>query len=629
MPKQWSDIRPLLRRWRNSGMLAPMDEALALFLQRHDPSAPPLLYLLAALVSRHSANGHIGLEIDTLPETGHDLFPQPFDDIFVDDIPHDDEHRHPRTIGEFLEGCSREELYAALRHPITAVDSPAAPLVWVGRDPAVLYLRRLYNAQESLRQRLGEMLAPTLPEETAVPPVHNIRSMLFPETPPGSNRQMLATLLPLIHRLTIITGGPGTGKTTTILKLIAIASAAGHRRIMVATPTGKAANRLEETFRNAAKIVPEEILATLPERVQTIHRLLGISPHHAHPRYTADNPLPVDILVIDEASMVNLELMTRVLDALPATGRLVLVGDPDQLAAVESGAVLSDLCRAVTEHGYSQETVTQLRALSGSALVSEFLNPYSSPLAQTQIELRESYRFREDSAFGSLATAIRQGNEDRVQSLLSDEHSDLRCIPREDPFHEQIQRVATAGYQAYLSARSSSSAAEQAFAQLERYRILTPLRRGLEGSVEINRVMDRAVGGGRTWYHGRPFVITRNDYYTGLMNGDTGIIWREHGELYAYVASGDSEAMKRFALVQLPPLESAWALTIHKAQGSEFDEVLLVVPQHVSPVLSRELMYTGVTRARSRVTILEGSRITLLKAIQRRVLRQGGLAQGW
>jgi exodeoxyribonuclease V alpha subunit len=621
MHNQWSEITALLRQWRRSGTLAPVDEALALFLYRHDPSASPLLYLLSALLSRHSANGHIGLEIDTLPATGHDLFPRTFD---IAETPQN--HISP---GEFLENCAPEELLAALRHPIATRDMGSAPLVCVAENPTVLYLRRLYNAQEGLRRHLQDMLALTAPEENGFPAIHTVRNSLFPKDRPLQDRQMIASLLPLLHRLTIITGGPGTGKTTTIQKLIAVANAAGYQRIMVAAPTGKAANRLEETFRGAVETVPEAVRRALPERVQTIHRLLGISPHHSRRRYTTTNPLPVDLLVIDEASMVNLELMERVLEALPAHGRLVLVGDPDQLAAVEAGAVLADLCNGVTERGYSRETIAQLVSLSGDETISDFLNPASTPLAQTQIELQESFRFHKESAFGMLAAAIRQGDEERVIELLADQHSDLRCIPRQEPFHDQIKNVAARGYADYLSALSSSREPEVVLAALERYRVLTPLRRGLEGSVEINRVMDRAIGGGRLWYHGRPFVVTRNDYYTGLMNGDTGIVLRENGELYAYVATGDDSVMKQFALVQLPPVESAWALTIHKAQGSEFDEVLLVVPQQISPVLSRELMYTGITRARSQVTILEGSRITLLKAIQRRVIRQGGLARGW
>jgi exodeoxyribonuclease V alpha subunit len=395
--------------------------------------------------------------------------------------------------------------------------------------------------------------------------------------------QQLAVNTAVARRFTIISGGPGTGKTTTVAKiLVRIADSAPSKpRIFLAAPTGKAAARLTQRVR-------EEIAAIEckhPEWIQlsasTIHRLLGVRGDSIYFRHDARNPLPADVIIVDEASMVSLPLMAKLLDALPDKCKVILLGDRDQLASVEPGYVLGDVAAAAK----------------------------TSPRLQTSlVVLRKNYRFRDDSGIYALCNAARDGDFDAALNVLRARHSDVTTAPTPSPaeLSARLREPVLAHYREYLSAHDPAQALEL----FSRFRILTPLRRGAFGVTKLNQIVEeilRAEGlidDRRELYQGLPVLITQNDYDLKLYNGDTGILSPDYdndGQLAAWFEADGK--LRRVPPARLPEHEKAFVTTVHKAQGSEFERVLFILPPEESPVVTRELIYTALSRARSNLEI--------------------------
>ncbi|OBE93732.1 exodeoxyribonuclease V subunit alpha [Mycolicibacterium elephantis] len=464
----------------------------------------------------------------------------------------------------------------------------ASPLTGVALrlDGDLLYLDRYWREEQQVCDDILAMLAAQPAQASADV------DRLFPA---GFEEQRAAAEVALSQGLTVLTGGPGTGKTTTVARLLALLAGGTRLRIALAAPTGKAAARLQEAVQlEVDKLSAADRSALEGLQATTLHRLLGSRPDtSARFRHNRANRLPHDVIVVDETSMVSLTLMARLLEAVRPEARLILVGDPDQLASVEAGAVLADL----------------VDGLGGARIA----------------ELKTSHRFGE--SIGALASAIRVGDADTAVDVLRGGDDHIEWVDTDEPA-EHLRKVlvpwAVALRQAAILGDDSAG-----LATLNEHRLLCAHRRGPYGVRYWNHQVERWLAE-RTgepiwsdWYAGRPVLVTANDYGLGLYNGDTGVTVQRDGVLRAVIA-GTSRV--EFATSRLADVETMHAMTIHKSQGSQADEVTVLLPPEDSRLLTRELFYTAVTRAKSRVRVV-GPEASVRTAIERRAVRASGLAQ--
>ncbi|MGB2680363.1 MAG: exodeoxyribonuclease V subunit alpha [Candidatus Competibacter sp.] len=460
---------------------------------------------------------------------------------------------------------------------------------------------------------------------------------LFPRHPDlkGPDWQKVAAAAAALKRLCVISGGPGTGKTSTVLRILALLAAQADGRplrIALAAPTGKAAARLQESIRAAKPGLGLEPVraARIPEEASTLHRLLGGRPDSASFRHHGENPLPLEVLVVDEVSMVGLALMAKTLDALPPEARLILLGDKDQLASVEAGSVLGEICAGAGR--FSTAFRARLAALTGEALPE---GREASPLADAIVLLRHSFRFGAASGIGALARAVNKGNAMEATRLLNDDHyGDIawRSLAGARALPEQLALPVTVGFKPYLKAVASRAEPARIFEQFNRFRVLGALRGGPFGVEALNRLCEAVlhdqnlIDQRQAWYPGRPVMIVRNDYNLRLFNGDIGITLPDpnESERVKVFFLGSDGLLRGFAPARLPEHETVYAMTAHKSQGSEFERVLVVTPDEFSPVLSRELVYTALTRAKRQASFY-GAPEVFAAAVERRLRRSSGL----
>ena len=478
-----------------------------------------------------------------------------------------------------------------------------------------LYLAR-YHAWErevigAIRRRL-DAPAPAID----VPRLKADFARLFSSASADIDWQQVAAALALTRSFCVISGGPGTGKTWTVARILDLLLAqpeSERLRIGLAAPTGKAAARMTESIGQAD---PRLLGRVSP--ATTMHRLLGMRPGRVRPRHGPDHPLPLDLLIVDEMSMVDLPMMARLLAALPERARLILLGDHRQLASVEAGQVMADLC-GEADNRWSRERAREIRELTGQRLP---MAEHPPRIADHLVELRQSRRFSSDSGIGRLAGAVNRGDGEATFEAL-----------QSDPDEVQWQRCPGDGLKRRIMGNLVPVAREmrelsdprQALARLERVRVLCALRGGPQGTKNINRLVESALGvEGRHLYHGQPVMVTVNDHVQQLFNGDVGLVLEDdRGRLRVFFPDGQG-GIRAILPGRLPAHETVHAMTIHKSQGSEFDEVILVLPEEESPVVTRELLYTGITRARNRV-ILCASEAAVKKAVSRRMERVSGL----
>ena len=531
-----------------------------------------------------------------------------------------------------------------------------------------LYLHRYFDYERRLAARVRRAAdaatAVQTPEQRArlraqLADAFSARGGDTAGTPAGAaDWQQIAAALALRSRLAIISGGPGTGKTTTVVSLLACLIAQDPAcRIALAAPTGKAAARMSEAIRERAAHLPEAIRARLPAEASTIHRLLGATPsgfsHHAQ------RPLAIDALVVDEASMLDLALATKLLEAVPDGARIVLLGDKDQLAAVESGAVFAELSADPTLSAACRADLADLCGIAPEA-VAPPAPSQASRLRDASVWLTRNFRFAADSGIGRLASAINAGQAEAALAVLGDGAGAAASVglrspgapsqdvrPREVGPHEvrwiddaatqptpaamaQLERGFASYFDAVLADATQRGAVVDAFA---RFRALCAVREGPRGADAINVVLTRRLRaqlGARDldprspWFVGRPVMIRRNDPVLKVFNGDVGIALPATGGGLEVVFAQPGGGLRAIAPARLPEHETAFAMTIHKAQGSEFDAVWVLLPAQPNRVLSRELLYTAVARARRHVTLCAGPQV-LSTAIEAATRRHSGL----
>ena len=524
--------------------------------------------LAAALVSRLAGDGHVCADLAALAGTAVEFAPELV--------------------------CPDYANWVAALDASAAVGGPGdyAPLIL---DGARLYLGRQWQHEAVVASQLMSRMGLGGGVSAAA---EALLDRLLPAAEVAHAGQRQAVRTALGAGVCLISGGPGTGKTTTLAVLLATAAAATPPRILLAAPTGKAAARMEEAMHSARQRLdlPANLSAALLARAQTLHRLLGLR-RDGGARHDADHPLACDLLVIDEASMVDLSLMARVLAALPPTARLVLLGDRDQLASVEAGAVFADLCLAASRGGV--------------------LAPGYAPL---------SHSFRFGGSIGGLAVALRAGDADQAVALLKADRDQL--VWHDAPERAALLQATRAGYADYLAALAGGAMPEQLHGHFSRFRLLLAHREGPWGVRSLNAAIDQhfALARQAPWYAGRPVMVSANDYSRALFNGDIGIAAADpaSGELKVWFAG--ENGLRGIAPERLPACETAWAMTVHKSQGSEFERVLLALPDQPSPLVTRELVYTGISRARSAVSLWATEPI-LREACQRRIRRHSGLAE--
>jgi exodeoxyribonuclease V alpha subunit len=503
-----------------------------------------------------------------------------------------------------------------------------------------LYLHRYFDYERRLAQRLMQP-APTKASAIA----NNVKAFLDRLFAASAKRlgdrpdwQKIATALTLERPLTIISGGPGTGKTTTIVNVLACALVSNQDcRIRLAAPTGKAAARMLEAIRNAAAHLPADLRERLPAESFTVHRLLGWLPDSNEFRHHAGNPLPIDLLVVDEASMLDLALATKLVEAVPPAAHIILLGDKDQLAAVESGAVFSELSADPTLSNACVERLAAVTGIPAARIVT------ATPVKPTRLDdsvvwLTENFRFANDSGIGRLAAHVNAGAAGAaIDFLRSRADAALEWIEDAHPAPQaaSLQRIIDEMKTYIDAARADLGNKAALFEALGRFRVLCAEREGPRGVVAINqfvgqhfrKALDHPLdpGGRSEWYPGRPVMVLANDYVLKLFNGDIGIVLPDGSEtLMVYFPDSDG-GFRPVAPLRLPEHETAFATTVHKAQGSEFDKVLLMLPAKSSRVVTRELLYTAVTRSRSGVAIVGGAEM-VEKAIVSPTRRYSGLA---
>lgn len=660
-----ADLLQLLERWVDRGWLRALDKAFVGFLHELDPQADPLVLLAAALTSHQLGHGHVCLDLfETLKAPDFALSLPPEGDLQTGAM------LLPSQLLDGLDGAHWCHALAASQLVALAVDgsesAQSRPLVLSGKR---LYLRRYWTYERRIDTALRLRLAT---QETVATDLPQRLNTLFDQPPPDGviDWQKLACALATRGAFSIVTGGPGTGKTTTVVRLLALLQAPAVEansplRIRLAAPTGKAAARLTESISQQVLSlnVPDSVREKIPTQVTTVHRLLGSRPGTRHFRHHIGNPLPLDVLVVDEASMIDLEMMANLLDALPPHARLVLLGDKDQLASVEAGAVLGDLCRDAEAGWYSPDTRQWLQAVSGEDLSASGLHEDldgSHPLAQQVVMLRYSRRFGEGSGIGQLARWVNQQNAEEARKLLAARsHNDLFCLSLKGEHDHALERLVldgqgdeAQGYRYYLNLLQSARPAldtpredaawtywaQQLLQAFDAFQLLCAVRKGPWGVEGLNQRITaalrkvRLIEGDDQWYEGRPVLMTRNDYGLGLMNGDIGIALKlpesDGGPQVLRVAfpRNDGQGGVRFVLPsRLNDVETVYAMTVHKSQGSEFTHTALILPDALNPVLTKELIYTGITRAKRWFSLIEPRGGVFEEAVRRKVKRLSGL----
>jgi len=592
-------------------IISPLDVHLAGLMKRISSQGSKELYLAAALASHHRLDGNICLDLASV--SGKQLT----DDTYSPACP---------ELDDWLNILRKED----------AVGKPGEyrPLIL---DGSRLYLYRYWNYEKKLVDSLKERAAHD-PDGIDRKRLQEGLTRLFPSGFPGATDwQKVAVFASVMKNFCVVSGGPGTGKTFTVAKILALLLelSAGTMRIALAAPTGKAAARLQESIKHSRNDLncPESIKAAIPTEASTIHRLLKSIPDSPYFRYDAKNPLPSDVVVVDEASMVDLALLSKLVQAISVSARLILLGDKDQLASVEAGAVLGDICDTGNDHGVSRHFSELYQTVTGEKIQKGMAAQTKPGLCDSIIQLRKSYRFGPSSGIGEVSRAVNEGDAAKAFTLLTSASRDdivWRELPRPEILPPALKEHVIAGFAPYFEERDHASI----FDHINVMRMLCAVREGPYGVNALNVLVEgilREAGLIRQrtrWYPGRPVLINRNDYTLKLFNGDVGITLPDpenRHELKVFFP-GPEGTLRTFSPLRLPEHETVFAMTVHKSQGSEFERVLFLMPDRDVPVLTRELVYTAITRAKAAVEVW-GREEIFKTAVSRRTIRASGLRE--
>jgi exodeoxyribonuclease V alpha subunit len=604
------DIQHLLQH----GIFSALDLHFARLMARLSGEKAPELFLAAALVSRATGEGNICMDLSALE--GKPLsIDGPANGAFV---------------------CPELKAWHKVLEAQSVVGSPGDYRPLILDDRSRLYLYRYWEYEKRLADDLTKRAAGEI-DKTYMPLLKDGFSRLFAAVKKGeTDWQKVAAYVSVTKRFCVISGGPGTGKSTVIAKILTLLlEQAGDRkmRIALAAPTGKAAARLKEAIQKGKEMLPveDDLKEAIITEATTIHRLLGTVAGSPYFRHNAENPLPVDLVVIDEASMVDLALLSKLVQAVPADARLILLGDRDQLASVEAGAVLGDICNTGHAQGFSGEFCRKFEEITGDRIDTIHESGSEQDIRDCVVQLEKSYRFGKESGIGALSRAVNRGDGDIAMNFVKNgEHDDIKwkALPQPDALERALRETVIECYKPYLKTEDPL----KIFHLFERFRILCALRKGPFGVSALNSLVEQVlkkeklIDPDRPWYRGRPVLITRNDYNLELFNGDIGIILPDpasNHELRAFFMTSN-RSVRKFLPARLPEHETVYAMTVHKSQGSEFDRVLLLLPDRDTPVLTRELIYTGITRARQVVEVW-GNDSVFLEGVGRPTLRASGL----
>jgi exodeoxyribonuclease V alpha subunit len=609
-------IKNLLKK----GLLSEIDIHFANFINGFSPKNDPDIFLAAALVSHTTASGNICLNLET---TSGNLLSGTHED------------RQPVE-------CPKLDIWLEKlkTHPTVGRPGEKFPLILDAKNR--FYLYRYWDYENRLSKSIKKRICKNIADLDLQRLKHSL-DRLFPKTDQaGVNWQKIAAAVASSRHFSVITGGPGTGKTFTVTKVLALLLEQMPEKMLqiyLAAPTGKAAARLKESLEQAKGRMDcdDAVKAAIPSDVFTIHRMLKPIKDTPYFRHDTDNPLMADVVVVDEASMVDLALMAKLFDAVPENARLILIGDKDQLASVEAGSVLGDICDRDVMHGFSVSFMDHIKEFTGENLEPMVqASDEESGLQDSIVVLQKSYRFDVNSGIGGLSRAVNRADADLAFAILDDSNEkslDWQQLKANEDLIEILSQQIVSGYQSYLRTNDPADALQR----LRRFKILCALNIGPLGVQAINKLAEQVLSRqnliqlermpGNPWYAGRPVLITRNNYQLGLFNGDIGIAMpgadAGEKELFVYFPE-DTGGVRRFQTHQLPEHETVYAMTVHKSQGSEFDEVLFILPGKDFSILTRELIYTALTRARKKIRIW-GNRSIMRNAIARKIERTSGL----
>ncbi|MBJ7549674.1 exodeoxyribonuclease V subunit alpha [Marinomonas ostreistagni] len=672
----------LMKSWVDEGLIRYVDYALVKFIQEQTQNVSDEALLAIMLTSHSVALGQVCINLEDVINTPEVLFSMEEGD--------DEAQQIARVqMLEWVKSLSLKPWINAIKvcSAVAVADAsgvveggPNSPLVLVeSNGSALLYLRRYWQAEDIIVKAIRARLMSSSQIDDS-----DIRSLLADlfagnkEFVTDTDWQRIACGIAASNHFSIITGGPGTGKTTTVLKLLALLQAERLKQalpplaIRLAAPTGKAAARLNESIADNLQrlqlpefenIQPEDLKAVIPTQVMTLHRLLKPKPNTRQFMHNKANPLVADIVVVDEASMIDIEMMASLFEGIEPTTRVILLGDKDQLASVEAGYVLGDLCRGALEGHYTPDTMEWIKNVCGEEVSDDYRDEQGSMLNQAVCMLRKSYRFLEGGVIHRLASLVNEERDNYLEAPKMDELKEifaekdavnsvpvLRLLTQpqhpDSALETSFKTLLTTGYGHYLDvvAQMPQTLDTNAFDQWGKkvlqahtnFQLLVALRKGDWGLEGMNDQIERLLVSDKKlmdtdslWYLGRPVMVTQNDYSVDLMNGDIGISLRYpvNGELKQRVVFSDGKGGVRWVLPsRLQSVETVFAMTVHKSQGSEFHHTAMLLPSQSSPILTKELIYTGITRSKKHFTLISGGETVLEEAMNRKVERKSGLS---
>ncbi len=631
----------VLQKLKEQGILSQGDYYFAKLIadkQCHMDYAEPiknLAILLAALCSWRYTQGNTCSQLDRYLE--NNLFGLAYRTT---------EEDYLAEIHEKIGYLPVEDWQNALCGHMAFTQDPVNQIAPMAFQFGALYFYRAWQDEYRIAQYIKNTLKKYRTLAFSYDEIHQKLEKYFPEKQEKTDWQKVAVATAIKSPFSIITGGPGTGKTTTVTRLLLVLQELFDCKlhIKLVAPTGKAASRLEESIKNALGFMQEKmnlsnsLFNAIPQKASTLHSLLGVNAFNDYTRYNSHNPLQLDVLVVDETSMIDLPMMAKLINALKPETRLILLGDQAQLASVEAGAVLGELAQFVTQP-YSHEQATYLQATTSYEVEAA---DCSNPIRDCLCHLTESRRFDKDSGIGKLAEFIQKGKADDSLELFDHYPQELHfnALNDESDAVNQVVKSAVENYRTFLkmlddlrkqkidpNAKNEQgiSYAEAIQAQFNSVRFLTALRNNNLGVENLNKEIALALReqkllwfrNEQDWYIGKPIMITENDHNVRLYNGDIGLCLA-NGKVWF----GNREVLTS----RIPAHEPAFMMTIHKSQGSEFEHTVMVLPTEVNPVLSRELVFTGVTRAKKELTVFADEKIWKT-AIRQAVKRQSGLGK--